>query len=308
MASSYDYEFIFGQMERHSELFPRAYESGPERTFIPILNASVGDYREAVGDMIRDWLEDKNELGRPTNKEDREMIGSVNDRVNLRWSAFGTREEVRRIQNILFFMGFYKYLKTITKHRTWIRNCYQLIKEAGVEIMLNLGSLIDKHDLSKFTYPELLGYTIMFNAKKQPWRVYKNDDKNFEWTSAVKNHHLTNPYHPEYHVEEPEGACKEPVQSRFRAVDGYSAEQLLAESVLEMIACNGEKNQKSRRFISISKLFDIDPACLERYHVDDRRIVEGYLKDWKSKTLEFLSTGYNIVCYQRHFDWRNVQL
>ena len=314
MTDSYDLDImdacvfkdIHGNTKRVVELFPRAYDSGPERAFIPILEAYVSEYQEAVGGMIRDWLKIE-ELGRPANREERELIQCINDEVNCNWSRFGPRDEVKRIHDVLFFMGFYKYLKTITKHRAWVRNAHRLIKEAGVGIMFNMDSLVEKHDLSKFTYHELWGYMLMYNARKQPWRINKDDSKNFEWMRALTNHNASNPYLPEYHIEEPEGACKEPIRSRFRAVGGYSAEQLLAESVLDMIASNGE-NQKSKRYLNISKLFNIEPAQLYRYHVEDRKIIEGFLADWKSKTLQFLSTNDNIMRYQKHFDGRTVQL
>ena len=314
MTESYDLDImdacvfkdIHGNTKKVVQLFTSAYDSGPERAFIPILEADVNDYQEAVNGMIRYWLENE-EHGRPANEKERELIQCINYEVNCNWSGYGCREEIKRINDVLFFMGFYKYLKTITKHRAWVRNAHQLLKEAGVRIMHNVDSLVEKHDLSKFTYHELWGYLLMYNARKQPWRINKDDSKNFEWMRALNNHNARNPYLPEYHLEESEGACKEPIRCRFRAVDGYSAEQLLAESVLDIIASNGE-NQKSKRYLNISKMFNIEPDQLCRYHVEDRRIIERFLADWESKTLQFLSTNDNIMRYEKHFDGRSLKL
>jgi len=154
----------------------------------------------------------------------------------------------------------YRVSETLQKtrsHRRFIRKVYTRflplfphLKEATVEA----------HDLSKFSFIELVGYTDRWVwGRESPL-----------WLEALEHHYTHNSHHPQHSAQDEE----------MEDTD-------LQESVVDMLACSWERREGGREDLSAHSLASgtEDPRFLARYLPGDRHKVVQLLRRIKDSNL-----------------------
>ena len=119
-----------------------------------------------------------------------------------------------------------------------------------------------KHDLSKFSAVEALGYAVKFGRENSS-KPLKNSRHIAMWESALKHHYDNNPHHPQFHSGQD------------------MPRHYLLESVIDMLGCRLERNLAGHSDLKIEDIFKIPDTYLERYTASDRVRVKAYLSQWE---------------------------
>ena len=165
--------------------------------------------------------------------------------------------------NALFISVVYQHFKQVLRHRRWINHIFLYIAHAlTYEDREILYDRILRHDLSKFSTIESIGYAIKFHRKN----AAKKEKEKRCWEKALKHHYELNDHHPQHYE------------------DGNMEQHALIESIIDMLACRIERDVTQHDF-SVNSLFDIPEMYLERYSIQDRKKVCEHLLHWKSVLL-----------------------
>jgi len=110
--------------------------------------------------------------------------------------------------------------------------------------------IILQHDLSKYSFLELVGYTA-----KWVWNL----DCPL-WQEALSHHYKHNPHHPQCYPGQKMPLCH------------------LEESVIDMIACHWERTLNGKEDVTARELINFSDVYLNRYLDEDRQIVRSILQ------------------------------
>ncbi|XP_052276190.1 uncharacterized protein LOC127875281 isoform X2 [Dreissena polymorpha] len=287
-------------------------DSGCSRENVPLLKTSYRAYCRAYYMLVDNWLAGTIGSGVPNDDYDVRVIrNAVDDSVrDLTISAEDEStsglEEVQRVYDHLVVLCVPGHLRTVVSHRRWLDKCYQLCVKIGVKLSDNMKDHILRHDLSKFSPMEALGYAVMFGDGSVGFRKLETLEEQTEWDLALKHHYAHNCHHPEYFRQDRQGGVSV-VQDRRESMENDSDGSLhLDESILDMMAARGERELKHDHVISIQKLLDMPVQYLRRYTDADRKYVTQTMVAWSEKARNFMSVEGNAHIFDGLFDERHV--
>lgn len=264
----------------------------------------------AVAKLVKDWLTGKTGTGAPTAEWEREVIGLVNDYINEpcrdeEWmtenaeSSSIMKDEITRVYDDLVKLNVPGHLRLTTSHRKWVRLSYEFWVKVGVKFSGNISKFIQKHDLSKYTHREVLGYSIMFGDGTGFKNLTAQDEQD-EWQNTLHNHYAANPHHPEYFY--PEVSAGERNKSiPILELDPENGKDYLDESLFDMLGCVAERRMRDEKTFTLSKWLDIEDRFLLRYGESDKKYVKDKIEEWKQIALEFMELKTNRETIQGHF-------
>ncbi|XP_052785741.1 uncharacterized protein LOC128221243 [Mya arenaria] len=293
----------------HADLTtPREGVEERPRTSVPILGVPYDVFCSALFFLLEDWVQNKLPDKPPAdlrqwekdaflkvNKLNSEGIhGDINDQV----------EEVKYTYRKLIELKVLCHFRIVATHRIWLRKVYKLCLEIGIQFPENVESLVNKHDFSKYTHKEVLGYAIMFQDGNLDFRELTLDDEKVEWKNTLYNHYAHNPHHPEYfYPEDTQTGVREKTKP-IRELDSEDGLCYLLESILDMLASRGERFLKDDPVISLQKLFEMPRRYLQRYHESDQDFVEETMQEWSNIAQEYLAKEENREKLNGMFDNR----
>ena len=273
----------------------------PARKEVPLLdNASYILYKEACARLVSDWLNGKVGEGAPTEDWEKQLIAEVIDQTRRQVgsddkdqslaSDKSREQQVARIYQELVERKALTHLRTATSHRKWIRLSLEFCQIAGASFSGDMVALIRRHDLSKYTPEEVLGYAVMFGDGQVNWKPLEIETEKNEWNLALEHHYVFNPHHPEYFYPKQDDGQRE----KFSIMEADSNGKLyLEESLIDMLASRGERNLKDDPTISLKKWMDIADVYMKRYSEEDKTYVISLLKEWNGKGEVFVADSAN---------------
>lgn len=164
-----------------------------------------------------------------------------------------------------------KHFHQSLSHRKWIYYAFLMV-DAGACFLQPLHGILKermiKHDLSKFSAAEVLGYALKFGAGNREL----DGEEILTWENSLSHHQSENDHHPQYFQEK------------------NMPEISLIESVLDMLACRMERNISCEN-TSVDNIFAIPDIYLSRYSKTDRNRVSAFLKSWCEDLIGFVVTS-----------------
>ena len=255
--------------------------------------------------MITDWLQGKVGVGAPSDREEIEDIADVNKLVNGEAQEDVLDNETQFVYNEMVELKIPGHLKVVTSHRKWLRLTYNFLSKVGFKFSDKLFDLIRKHDLSKFTHREVLGYAVMFGDGSIDWRQLKEDAEKIEWDNTLHNHYAGNPHHPEYFYPVTEDGKRDKSVPMLK-LDPENGKDYLDESVIDMLAARGERTLANDTNFDVDKWLDVDEKYFFRYAEEDKTYVKERLTEYHKLADDFLSAEGNVQSMQGYFDDRPV--
>lgn len=229
------------------------------------------DYPKSFKYLVNEWTR----LTGVPAKSDKRLIRMVNDLEE------GEAVELTHSQQLIYEQllgyGVHKVFDIASSHRHWIKLVYKFLKEIGVQFPEGMATAIRNHDLSKFTFPEGLGYGVMFGETGE-YRTLTGAEKT-EWDATLDEHRGSNPHHPEFF-------------SGYHPVIRQPGKDLyFLESIIDMLAARGERVIAKDKKLSILKWFDMPGEFLSRYNPNkgwsrynqpggDKEMVRTKLSEW----------------------------
>ena len=275
----------------------------PTRNTVPLLNnAQYQLYEKACTKLVKDWLDERIGYGAPTENWEKEMIKEVCGQnvyqgvEELNLSKSDTRSEAEELENIKDIYDKLKerkvptHLRTTTSHRKWLRMTLEFCQMTGGKFSGDIEELIKRHDLSKYTAEEVLGYAVMFGDEQVNQKQLGPQEKT-EWNLSLEHHYIHNPHHPEYfYVKQADGT-----REKFDIIEAVpdNGKLYMEESLIDMMASRGERNLKDDATISVEKWLDIDERYMKRYAEADRKYVMELLDTWKKSAMTFVEDKDN---------------
>ena len=167
------------------------------------------------------------------------------------------------------------HFATTLSHRHWLYFVYTLVCDS-LDLCEKepLHALILKHDLSKFSSVEALGYGLKF-GRSQP---LKSKREITAWDTALQHHYENNPHHPQFDA-------------------GNNMSHLfLLESIIDMLGCRMERVLVPDKASTPDDIFQIPDSFLNRYNDHDKEKVKGYLSKW---SVDVTSTPHRRALAER---------
>lgn len=214
-------------------------------------------------------------------------------------------EDVCQVYDDLVEIKVPGHLRTVTSHRKWLRGSLRFLKTIGVRFSHKMDDLIQKHDLSKYTHKEVLGYAIMFGDGSVDFRKLEAEEEKLEWENTLYNHYAHNPHHPEYFYPLQEDGTRKRDKSMVD-LDPDNGQDYLDESIVDMLASRGERYLAEDPVISVQKWFDIPERFFGRYSPDDGAYVRKKLEQWRHLAQEFFAVSGNSERVHALFDDRDL--
>jgi len=255
--------------------------------------------------LIQDWLDGKVGSGAPTDTREIAQIRALNDKTGEIGRLENGLDEslVKSTYDKLVQLDVTGSLKIATSHRRWIVRCYDFLTLAGVETSSELKDAVFFHDMSKYSHDEALGYAVMF-GNGQPLRTLEGEEY-AEWQLALTHHYKYNHHHPEFFVSTGPGGC--PCKSSMVGPAGENERfDHVHESIIDMLAVQGERLQTNDDVISVKKMFTMEERYFDRYTDSDRVLVKENMAAWENTVREFLSVDENVEKVNGWFDDRRV--
>lgn len=216
--------------------------------------------------------------------------GSVPD-----WDSVDEKE-VQLATEKLLELGILEHFSTAVSHRAWIRKTHEMLTTFSVNMERGAfnADWIQKHDCSKFTAPEVLGYTVMF-GKGSGFEELTDPEEKKEWELSLKSHYDSNPHHPQFFERSLESHPRKVFES---ILDVPGGKTFLEESLIDMLACRGERNLSDDSKFSIEKWMSIPECFFKRYRYRDCEWVKKLLEAWMTKAISAVESnpnGYRFV-------------
>ena len=284
----------------YSEKTARQFQT---RNTVPFLdNVQYKLYEKTCAKLVTDWLQGKVGSGSPTENWEKDMIAEVGgekliekvEEIDISEPGKSSdTEEQRKIKDIYDQLVKRKvptHLRTATSHRKWLRMSLQFCQMIGVNFSGDMQELIRKHDLSKYTPEEVLGYAVMFGEGQVNQKQLDPPEKT-EWDLSLEHHYIHNPHHPEYfYVKQSDGK-----REKFDIIEAVpdKGQLYMEESLIDMLASRGERNLKDDPTISVGKWLDIDERYMVRYAEGDKKFVMELLDKWTKAAKAFVEDKTN---------------
>ena len=272
-----------------------------------MLKVDYSVFTKALNYLISDWLTGKIGSGAPTEPWEIEAVKKVNklNHVTHSGSKVELSADEQFVYDHLVQIKVLGHLRIVTSHRKWIRGTLEILKTIGIHVSVALDTLVLRHDLSKFSHKEVLGYAIMFGDGSIDFRQLENSDDKFEWENSLYNHYAHNPHHPEYFY--PLQADGARVRDRsIMELDPVQGKDFLFESAVDMLAANGERLLAQDPVIGVKKWFNLSDRFYKRYEVGDGEFVRDEIQHWEMVAREFLAVEGNQKKLHGIFDERDI--
>lgn len=289
------------------ELFlPRDGVKENDRDSVPILKATYKDFCCALFFLQTDWLAKKIGIGPPRDEWE---LRKVKEIIKLSGEYEGTikdqPEVVQQVYHKLVELKAPGHLRIVTSHRHWIRQSHRLCVIIGVKFSDKMADLVQRHDLSKYSHKEVLGYAIMFGEGSEDFRHLETELEKLEWDTSLNNHYIHNPHHPEYFYDVDKTGKRIKTKSILE-LDPENGVDFLLESIIDMMASRGERTLAKDPVISVKKILDMPDRYLMRYHEDDAKFVRQTMEEWSLMAQKFLQRPENAGKLDGLFDSRKV--
>lgn len=285
------------------------YKGVEERSRSDVKLLKVSCYEKftlALAVMIKEWLAGRIGEGAPKEPWDIDAVRKVN---RLNGNPTGSLEDmdqdVKDIFDKLVEINLLGHLKIVASHRRWISATFRFCVLVGVSLSDQMANLVWRHDLSKYSHKEVLGYAIMFGDGSIDFRQLEGEVEKQEWENTLYNHYAHNPHHPEYFYPLQENGTRKRDRSMLE-VDPVNGEDYLLESIIDMLASRGERYLCDDPVFSVKKWFDIPDRFMGRYCPEDRKLVTEKLDEWLKLAGDFMSSKENAGKVQGLFDDRPV--
>ncbi|XP_052276195.1 uncharacterized protein LOC127875282 isoform X1 [Dreissena polymorpha] len=278
------------------------------REHVPLLKVSYSVYCRALWMLITDWLAGTVGSGAPTDDLHVDLIrDAVKSSVRGIDSCHDDKPAAAAdVYGLLIRFCVPGHFRTVVSHRRWLDKCYQLCVKIGVKFSDTMKDRILRHDLSKFSPMEALGYAVMFGDGSVGFRKLETLEEQTEWDLALKHHYAHNCHHPEYFRQDHQCGVSVVQYSQESMEDDSDGSLNLDESILDMMAARGERELKHDHVISIQKLLDMPAQYLKRYTDADRMYVTQTMSAWSEMARHFLSADGNEKSVHGFFDARSV--
>lgn len=133
--------------------------------------------------------------------------------------------------------GMKTYFDQVRDHKCFIILAYERLKDFVPNMTYDQA---EAHDMSKFDLSQSIGYTARW--------VHGIDPEHECWQRALHNHYHREPHHPQFYK------CDEQMERKY-----------LEESLIDMVACQWERQLKRKLEVKNSQLVDFDNKFLTRY-------------------------------------------
>lgn len=256
--------------------------------------------------LINDWLAGKIGSGAPTESWEIDAIRHVN---KLNGKCTGSVDELgadeKAVYDKLLEIKVPGHLRIVTSHRKWINGTLKFLKTIGVQFSEQIDNLVWRHDLSKYSHKEVLGYAIMFGEGRIDFRQLEAEEEKTEWENSLYNHYAHNPHHPEYFYP----LQQDGTRTRDRSIaelDPENGQDYLDESTIDMLAANGERLLANEPVIAVKNWFGLADRFFRRYSADDAEYVRAKINQWDQMAREFLDNEQNSEKVNGLFDTRAI--
>ncbi|XP_045162704.2 uncharacterized protein LOC123527372 [Mercenaria mercenaria] len=284
---------------------PREGVEFSKRSEVPLLKVRYSVFQTALFCMIADWLKGKVGIGAPTEETVRGDVSEVNSAVNGDIQDKILDEESKCVYDEMVKIKVPGHLKVATSHRRWLRLTYELLLKIGVRFSDKMSDLVRRHDLSKYTHREVLGYAVMFGDGSIDWRQLEIEAEKIEWDNTLHNHYAGNPHHPEYFYPLLEDGKRDKSVPMLK-LDPENGKDFVDESIIDMLAARGERVLAKDPEFNVKKWLDIEERYLFRYANEDKMYVKECLKKYEEMAEEFFSAEENVKRFDGYFDSRHV--
>ncbi|XP_045162693.2 uncharacterized protein LOC123527362 [Mercenaria mercenaria] len=284
---------------------PREGVEFSKRTEVPLLKVEYSVFQTALVRMIADWLAGKIGIGAPAEDWEQKDIAEVNLLVNGAAQDVPLEEDTQCVYDEMVKIKVPGHLKVATSHRRWLRLTYEFLVKIGVKFSDKMSNLIKRHDLSKYTHREVLGYAVMFGDGSIDWRHLELEAEKIEWDNTLHNHYAGNPHHPEYFYPLAEDGKRDKSVPMLK-LDPVNGTNFLDESIIDMLAARGERTLASDPKFSIKKWIGIDEKYFFRYAEEDKKYVKDHLSNYEELAKVFFSSEDNVKTLQGYFDDRPI--
>lgn len=248
-------------------------------------------YKATLHYLIDNWLDDNLKgYEQPRNGYDIKIIREYNDRENKPTTP-QTDQDIRNCLDQLIELHVPAHLVNTTSHREWIQ--FALNVSSGLCYSQTFNDRIARHDLSKYSHKEVLGYGIMFQEGAQTFRALSDPEEKAEWDRALLHHYEHNDHHPEHFYRIHSDGKRDKSQS-ILSLNPSIAKEVLIESLLDMLASRGERNMKNDTEFSVQKWFDIEEKYLLRYATEDKLFVQDQLQIISNAVSKYV-TGFKTL-------------
>lgn len=294
---------------KYNTLYPTWNETElRERKWVKILNVDDVIYCKVLHCVIKDWLEGKIGDGQPTEQWEKIVIYHINDAVNKQVfineedSGVSVAELYKTTYKELLENNVLGHLAIVTSHRKWNRKALEFLELIGYDAAEQLREPVHGHDLSKYTYREVLGYSIVFGEKGNCKLGKLTADGDEEWKYALENHYATNPHHPEYYYPVDASGTSRDKSVSILQLDKENGRLFLKESLVDMLACRGERSLDCKEVFDVKSWLAIDDHYYNRYGTEDKEFVLEELQQIQDKAKTYISNEENCVKLKGFFD------
>lgn len=143
-----------------------------------------------------------------------------------------------------------KHIEYTQSHQAYIMKTFNRLK---VYFPTVKEFQIKKHDQSKYSFKQVIGYTKRF--------IHSCSWEDEIWQDALQDHYHKEDHHPEHYKNK------------------NMPRDYLEESVIDMIACHWERDLYGITNMDNYELANINKIFLNRYTVDDKKEVTDLLKN-----------------------------
>ncbi|KAL3872524.1 hypothetical protein ACJMK2_035748 [Sinanodonta woodiana] len=245
------------------------------------------EYTRASHLLVFRWLKGDVGSGAPENEAEKKLILEASRGtlpVDTSLDELDNNDRLDLCCELLIKKGVLNALQVANSHRQWIRATYIFLRECGVNFSGNMEEQVRKHDLSKFSPEEVLGYGSMFKPGQRGFRTLQGDEK-VEWESALEHHYRSNPHHPEYFYPK-KTESGERVKDLVIHEKNKNGKLYMEESLVDMLAARGERDMCADAEIDVAQWMDIQEMYFKRYSDQDKEWVINKLAAWKERALK----------------------
>ncbi|KAK3587751.1 hypothetical protein CHS0354_042706 [Potamilus streckersoni] len=244
------------------------------------------EYTLASHLLVHRWLKGNVGSGAPENETEKRLILEASRSilpVDTSLDELDKDDRLNFCSELLIQKGVLNAVHIANSHRQWIRGTYFFLRECGITFSGDMEEQVMKHDLSKFSPEEVLGYGTMFKPGQLGFKTLQGDEK-VEWESALEHHYRSNPHHPEYFYPK-KTESGERVKDLIIHEIKQNGKLYMEESLVDMLASRGERSLCEDAEVDVEKWMDIQEMYFKRYSDGDREWVKNKLAAWKEEVL-----------------------
>lgn len=242
------------------------------RRTVPYLNnLDMKAYRAMAWELLSFWLYRTDKLFHCEKTLIRKMIPEYSPAdVAAAEPAFVNKKSL-----------FMEYFNRVAKHKRWMFDVWVFLRASECHPMFSQNADCDaqlvriaKHDLSKFTPDESLGFIIMFGTGPKTLRTLTGREK-VEWDLALDHHYRYNPHHPEYFT------------------DGSNMGDFLWEGLVDLIARRLEtRTEKGEAFtVTLAEMCQVgDWLKMRRFTDSDLATLQQFINRMTKGAIQLVCT------------------